>query len=127
MAWRVVLARNIEVDAPIAERGADDCLDGPSMKVAAWLDGQRRASVGHIFLVSKVHVRVDRDKTVTQELLRQPRMVQSLRRRAIIRSEGIQEEDVPVRFSSGESCLQGTLKSTLALLNVSMTAWTVQV
>ena len=61
-----MLSRNIEVDACIAERGVDDCLDGPSKNVAAWLDGQRRARVGHLFLVTTVHVRV---KIGAQELL----------------------------------------------------------
>ena len=42
--------RNIKMDACIAERGVDDCLNGPSVNVAAWLDGQRRARVGHLFL-----------------------------------------------------------------------------
>ena len=58
------LPGTFEVDACIAER-VDDCLDGPSMNVAAWLDGPRRARVGHNFLVATVLVR---DKISTQEL-----------------------------------------------------------
>ena len=58
-----------KVAVRLAERGDDDRLHGPSLNVAAWLDGPRRGRVGHIFLVSNVHVLVDRVKIGTQELL----------------------------------------------------------
>ena len=43
--WKAGRSRNIKIDAHIAEHG-------PNFIVAAWLDGQRRARDGQLFLVT---------------------------------------------------------------------------